>query len=51
MDETTFNLWMTPSKVWFKDGMTLHIAKHRGQSITLIGALSNQRGLLHYSCF
>ena len=51
VDETTFNLWMTPSKVWFKDGMTLHIAKHRGQSITLIGALSNQRGLLHYSCF
>ncbi len=51
IDETTFNLWQTPGRVWFKDGMALDIAKNRGQSISLLGALSISRGIVHYSCF
>jgi len=51
IDETTFNLWQTPAKVWFKEGMVVDIVRHRGPSISLIGALSNKRGIVHSSCF
>ena len=51
VDETTFNLWQTPSRVWIKDGMHIAIPKDRGVSITLISSLSVERGIIHSEVF
>jgi hypothetical protein len=51
VDETTFNLWQTPSRMWFKPGMTFEMPTVRGPSITLIGAISVRRGLVLHSLF
>ena len=51
IDETTFHLWMHPSRCWVTRDMSLTLPTERGKSITLIGALSAQRGLVHYSIF
>jgi len=51
IDETTFNLWQRVSKCWLKPGMKLSSLKFRGHSITLIGAISEKRGLIHYEIF
>ncbi len=51
IDETTFNLWQSPSKMWLKAGMNVELPDQRGQSITMIGALSINYGLLHTSVF
>jgi len=51
IDETTFNLWQRVSKCWLQPGMKLSMLKFRGHSITLIGAISLERGLIHYEIF
>jgi len=51
IDETTFNLWQTPSKMWLKAGMKMELPDQRGQSISMIGALSINKGLLHTTVF
>jgi transposase len=51
IDETSFHLWMQPSRCWVTRDMTLTIPTERGKSLTLIGALSQRRGLIHYSIF
>ena len=47
LDETTCNLWQKVSKCWLKPGMKLPLLKTRGHSITVIGAISAERGLVH----
>ena len=47
MDETTFNMWQKTSKCWLSPGMKLHLLRKRGPSITVIGAISQERGLVH----
>jgi hypothetical protein len=39
---------MTKRKVWLKPPMTFPIPNRRGASVTVIGAISNQVGLIHY---
>jgi len=51
IDETTFNLWQAPSRVWLKEGMRIELPNTRGQSITMIGAISTNRGLFHTHTF
>ena len=47
VDETTFHLWMKLSKCWLSPGMKLAMLKYRGPSITVIGAISQERGLIY----
>ena len=51
IDETTFNLWQKMSKCWIIPDMKLNLVKNRGPSITMIGAISKLRGLIHYDLF
>ena len=51
IDETTFNLWQRVSKCWLQPGMKLSMLKFRGHSIILMGAISLERGLIHYEIF
>jgi transposase len=51
IDETTFNLWQRASKCWLRPGLRLPILQFRGHSITIIGAISQERGLVHYEIF
>ncbi len=51
IDETTFNIWQAPSRIWLKPGMKVEIPNQRGQSISMIGALSIHHGLIHTSTF
>ena len=44
--ETTFDLWMKPARVWIKRGMKVQLPDQRGQSISMIGALSVKHGLV-----
>lgn len=30
IDETSFHLWMSPGRVWLKDGMTVKLPDQRG---------------------
>jgi transposase len=47
IDETTFHLWMKRGKCWVRPGMRMTLVNNRGPSITVIGAISEQRGLVH----
>ena len=47
VDETTFHLWQKTSKCWLRPGMRLKMPCSRGPSITVIGAISLLRGLVH----
>jgi transposase len=51
IDETTFNLWQSPSRVWLKEGMRIELPNQRGVSITMIGAISTMRGFFHTCTF
>ena len=51
IDETSFHLWMAPARLWIKQGMRVQLPDQRGQSITMIGALSVHHGLLHTEAF
>ena len=48
IDETTFNLWQKMSKCWVVPEMSLKLVKNRGPSMTVIGGISQLRGLVHY---
>lgn len=48
IDETSFHLWQFQSRCWLRKGMRLTIPDIRGSSITIIGAISEQRGLICY---
>jgi len=47
-DETTFHLWQKMRKGWIRPGMRLSLVNSRGPSITVIGGISEKRGLVHY---
>ena len=51
IDETSFNIWQSPSRVWLKQGMRVELPNTRGPSITMIGAVSTQRGLFYTHTF
>ena len=51
IDETTFHLWQKLSRCWVTAGMKLSLIKNRGPSITVIGAISKERGLVHFEVF
>jgi transposase len=51
IDETTCNLWQKVSKCWLRPGMKLRMLKCRGHSITIICAISQERGLIHFEVF
>ena len=51
IDETSFHLWMSPGRLWIKQGMRVQLPDQRGSSITMIGALSIHAGLIHTEAF
>jgi DDE superfamily endonuclease len=51
IDETSFHLWMSPGRLWIKQGMRVQLPDQRGQSITMIGALSIHQGLINTEAF
>ena len=51
VDETSFHLWMKTSKCWLRQGMRLCLQQNRGPSVTVIGAISEERGLVHSKVF
>ena len=51
IDETSFNIWQSPSRIWLKEGMLVELPNSRGPSITMIGAISTHRGLFHTYTF
>ena len=51
IDETTVNVQMKASKCWLAPNMKLSMIKERGPSITVIGAISHERGLVHSEVF
>ena len=51
IDETTFNLWQKLSRCWVTAGIKLSLIKSGGPSITVIGAISKERGLVHFEVF
>ncbi len=42
---------MSPGRLWIKQGMKVQLPDQRGQSITMIGALSIHQGLIHTEAF
>lgn len=48
IDETTFHLWQKMNRCWVKPDMKLMLITNRGPSITVIGAISEARGLVHF---
>lgn len=51
VDECTFNLWQTPNRAWVRSDTVLTLPSSRGKSITVIGAISEQVGLVHFKIF
>jgi hypothetical protein len=51
IDETSFNLWVSPGRLLIKQGMRVQLPEQRGKSITMIGALSVHQGLIHTETF
>ena len=51
IDKTTVNVQMKASKCWLAPNMKLSMIKERGPSITVIGAISHERGLVHSEVF
>ena len=49
IDETSFNLWMMPKKLWSRrEDQEFYIKSNRGKSFTLIGAIDFNSGIRHY---
>ena len=48
IDETSFHKWQMKPRTWLRDNMTLAMPTERGSSVTVIGAIDNKDGLLHY---
>ena len=42
VDESTFNHWLVPRKTWIRREMVLQMPSLRGQSISVIAAISEK---------
>jgi len=51
IDESTFNHWQVPNRSWVRIDTILNMPSNRGRSITIIGAISEQVGIVHYKIF
>ena len=51
LDESTFNLWQVPTRAWVRKDSMLTMPSNRGRSMTVIAAISEQQGIIHYSIF
>lgn len=52
LDETTFNAWQNPRKLWIKSNQkNMKMQSHRGKSITLIGCIDNIVGMRYFELF
>jgi len=52
IDETTFNLWQRPTKLWMRrDDTGKTFQSNRGKSISMLGAIDHQVGLRYISIF
>lgn len=48
VDESTFNNWQVPRRTWVTREMVLQMPTSRGTSISVIAAISEKQGLVHY---
>jgi transposase len=48
MDETSVHVWQKLSWSWIRPGMKLSLIRGQTPSITVLGAISMERGLVHY---
>lgn len=48
VDETTFHKWQGKVKCWVKENMKIAMPNSRGSSYSLLGAMSSQKGLIHF---
>lgn len=48
LDESTFHQWLVPTRAWVTKYMTLQMPSSRGSSISVIAAISERQGLIHY---
>ena len=51
IDQATFHLWQKLSRCWMTTWMKLSLIKTQGPSITVIGAISKDRGLVYFEVF
>ena len=49
IDETQFHKQQLCERVWVKKSMTLRKPDGRGKGVTLIWAISEKQGLIHYT--
>jgi transposase len=49
VDESSFHRWLVPTKTWVTREMVLQMPSSRGKSFSVIGAISEKQGLVHYS--
>ncbi len=48
MDETSVHIWHKASRCWVRPGMKMTMIRGQTPSITVLGAISMERGLVHY---
>ena len=51
VDECTFNSWQVPSRSWTRQDTIINMPSNRGKSITIIGAISEKMGGVHFKIF
>lgn len=51
VDESTFHMWQVPNKSWVRDDTVLNMPSSRGKSVTIIGAISDRLGIVHFKVF
>ena len=49
IDESQFHKQLVCERVWLKKDMTLRKPDGRGRGVTVVGAISEKQGLIHYS--
>jgi hypothetical protein len=49
IDETSFHRQQIQDRVWLKRDMTIRKPDGRGRGVTVVGAISEKQGLVHYS--
>ena len=49
IDESQFHKQLVSERVWVKRDMTLRKPDGRGKGVTVVGAISEKQGLIHYS--
>ena len=48
VDESSFHRWLVPSRAWVRRDMVLEMPSSRNSSVSVIGAISERQGLIHY---